>query len=473
MGEPEKKSPDGPEKQEARSDLEKAKDPAHGIIARIRALEHPDRGQKDEDLDAVKTAMARQSAELERLAFRYEARGTELNRLRAQYSDLEHKFQLRPDAMRRAGEMEVTELVKKKHEVAELENSLEKARTELEKKYERLTAETKGGLSSRLAELEREYAERSAAINDREEKTALREKKLSETEKHLREQVEEARRRAIDEVSASFDHERASTEGAFQKEKSISTNEAAKWRKKAEESLAQLAEARGAAETMEKEMEAAKEAAAGSGQLGRLAEMEKTAALKRLAEWEKKSAEIEKWRAELAGREEKCRHIEEVSRREGQPLKDRLAEIADSLQREKAETEKWRRKTDEALAQASEARKRAEALEKGMEAARETSVEAGQQSRLAEMEKAACQKRLAEWEKKGAEIETWRSELAAREEKCRGAEEAARREGRTFGERQAALEKEYEEKRRALEETKARMRAEIDGLAEKYKRERR
>ncbi|MDO8806744.1 MAG: hypothetical protein Q7R35_20220 [Elusimicrobiota bacterium] len=420
--------------------FEKAVEPIHGIIERVHALEHPDWHQKDEDISLIKTTLSRYASELEHLKYRYDVRGAELEKIKAQYTELEHKFLMRPEAMRRAGEMEVTELVKKKHDLAALEVSLEKAGIELGLEKERLAAGVKELASARLAELEREYAGKAELLSSREEKAALREKAVSEAEKNLKAQIEEERKSAVEELVASSAHERAVSEGAFRKEKTILAAECGKWRLKAEDSQAQLAGAKKAVEELEDALESSKEAAAEIRQKCKLAEMENAAFFKRLEEWDKKGPELEKWRSELAAREEKCARIEENARTEAQPLRERIAALEDGLRQEKHEAAKWRAKAEDSLAQLTGARKTAEDLESAAETLNAEIAEARQKCKLAEMEKSASLKRLEEWHKKGPEFEKWRLELAAREEKCARLEENSRTEAQPLRERIAVLE---------------------------------
>jgi len=424
------------EKEHGEAGFEKAVEPIHGIIDRIRALEHPDWQRKDEDLSSIKLTLARYASELEHLKYRYEARGAELEKYKVQYTELEHKFLMRPDAMRRVGEMEVTELVKKKQDLAAQVGALERARLELAREKEKLAADTKELVSARLADLEREYAAKNELLKGREEKTALKQKEISEAEQRFLEHVDDERELVKEDLSSSFEHERA----AARKEKNILTSELEKWRVKAEEALSQLAAAKAAAAELESAAEAANEAAAGARQKGKLAEMERTACLKRLEEWEAKGPEFEKWRAELTIREENCRRIEEEAGREAKPLRERLAGLEDGLRHEKQEAEKWRLKAEEALSQLAGAKAAVEDLQSSKEASEEALAEARQKLKLAEMEKAACLKRLEDWEKKGPELEKWRAELAVREESCGRTEENARREAQPLRERVAGLE---------------------------------
>lgn len=501
------------EKDQGGAGYEKAVEPIHGIIDRIHALHHPDWEQKNEDISSIKAALARYSSDLEHLKYRYDARGAELEKLKAQYTELEHKFLMRPDAMRRAGEMEVTELVKQKHDLVSLENSLERDRHELGREKERLAARAEGTVSARQAELEKEYAAKAALLASRDEKCALREKAVSEAEKRFEEQVEEAQRATAEELSASFEHERS----AFRKEKTILAadlekwrvraeellsqqaaarkaaedlegaaeaareaaaearqkcklaemekealaGESGKWKLKAEESLALLAQARTAAGELESAAEASKEAVAEARQKTRLAEMEKAALLKRLEEWDEKGPEFDKWRSELSAREENCRRLEEQARGEAQPLRDRIAALEEGLRGEKHEADKWRLKAEEASSQLIVARSRAEELENEVEASCEAVSEARQRLNLAEMEKAAYLERLEEWDKKGPQFEKWRSELSAREANCRLVEENATKGAQPFKERIAALELLVRESEKAEVEAKSRCDVEL------------
>ncbi|MDD5210254.1 MAG: hypothetical protein PHV36_12760 [Elusimicrobiales bacterium] len=511
------------EKNEVGAGFEKAVEPIHGIIDRIHALHHPDWEQKNEDISSIKAALARYSSDLEHLKYRYDARGAELEKLKAQYMELEHKFLMRPDAMRRAGEMEVTELVKQKHDLVALENSLERDRHELGREKERLAARAEGTVSARQAELEKEYAAKAALLASRDEKCALREKGVAEAEKHFKEQVEEARRATAEELSASFEHERA----AFRKEKTILAadlekwrvraeellsqqalarkaaedlesaaenakeaaaearqkcklaemekdalaGESGKWKLKAEESLAQLAQARTAAAGLESALESSKEAAAEARQKTRLAEMEKAALLERLEEWDAKGPEFDKWRSELSAREEACRRLEEQARAEAQPLRERIAALEDGLRQEKREAEKWRLKSEESLSRSAGSKQAAEDLESQKEALNEAAAEARQRTKMAEMERTAALKRLEEWEKKGPELEKWRSELAAREENCKRIEENAGKEAQPLRDRIAALEILARENEKLAAQAKSRYAIEIPEFEEKFKLE--
>lgn len=424
------------EKKHGEAGFEKAVEPIHGIIDRIRALEHPDWQRKDEDISSSKLTLARYASELEHLKYRYEARGAELEKFKTQYTELEHKFLMRPDAMRRVGEMEVTELVKKKQDLAAQESSLERSRAELAREKDKLEADAKELVSARLEELERAYAAKNELLTGREEKTALKETEISQAEQRFLEHVDDERELAKEDLSSSFEHERA----AARKEKNILTSELEKWRAKAEESLSQLGAAKASVAELESAAEAANEAAAGARQKARLAEMEKAACLKRLEEWEAKGPEFEKWRAELTIREENCRRIEEEAGREAKPLRERLAGLEDGLRHEKHEAEKWRLKAEESLSQLAGARAAVEDLQSSKESSEVALAEARQKLKLAEMEKAACLKRLEDWEKRDPELEKWRAELAAREESCGRIEENARREAQPLRERLAVLE---------------------------------
>ncbi|OGR75090.1 MAG: hypothetical protein A2X32_10360 [Elusimicrobia bacterium GWC2_64_44] len=450
-------------------DFNKTKDAVRGIIDRIRSIEHPDWSRKEDDIGALKEALAKYSAELEHLSFRYDARCGELAKLKGQYSELERKFLMRPEAMRRAGELEVTELVRKKHDIAEQEAALEKVRTELTREKEGLEKEMKERVSSRLAELEREHAERAGELKTRAENLALREKEISVTEKHLRERIEEGRRAAVEELSASFSSERVAADGTFQKEKGMLASEAETWRLRAGESVAQLAEARKRVEELEKALDTERQSAAGAGQGRRLADLEKEALARRLEEWERKGPELENWRAELKAREENCRRIEEAARSEARPQQERADGLQAALREREREVERLTLRADEALAQLAAARKHAEELEKTAGGERAAAAEAAQKSRMAEIDRAALARRLEEWEKKGPELEKFRAELKAREAKCRVIEESSRKEAQPYHERIAALELELRDGKRESDKWRLHM-EEVQGQAAELKK---
>jgi len=301
-------------------DFERSKSSVRGLIDRIMAIEHPDAKPGEEDLAHLKAALTRYSSDLEHLSYRYEARGEELKRLKMQYEELEHKFQMRPDTMRRAGEMEITELVRKRHELSEQERSLEKARLELAKDRESLSEKAEETLAVRLAGLERAQAGREAQLREREGQIAAREAAAAGAEKHVRELVEEARKKAVDEATASFEREAAALESTFGREKTLLSGELAKWRLKAEETLAQLSEARKEAEETERRAEAAAETSAAARQKCKIAEMDLVSNAKRLEEWEKKGLEFERQRAELYAAAEKARA-------EARTLADRVSSL--------------------------------------------------------------------------------------------------------------------------------------------------
>ena len=300
MLEPENKSKAVPH------DFEKAARNIHGVLARIRALEHPGWQGKEDDLAAIRASVERYVSELDHLNYKHEARGAELEKLRAQYAELERMFNLRPDAMRKVCEAEVTDLVRRKHDQAELERGLEKAKRETELERSRLGAEAKERLDLRLAEIERDHSERKKRLEDGERGFSARESALAAGETRLREQLEAARKKAVEETAASFEQERAAMRDVFAGEKSMLESEAGGWRAKAKDSLAHLAEARERIAALEKELLAAMEASSAEAQKRRLAEMDRDARLERLQEWEKKGAEVERRLAELARREEEC-----------------------------------------------------------------------------------------------------------------------------------------------------------------------
>jgi len=451
------------------AEFDKTKAAVRGIIDRIRSIEHPDWNRKEEDIGALKEALAKYSAELEHLSFRYDARCGELARLKGQYAELERKFLMRPEAMRRAGELEVTELVRKKHDLAEHEAALEKARTELTREKEGLEKEMKERVSSRLAELERGHAEGTGQLRTKAENLDLREKEISRTEKHLKERIEEGRRAAVEELSASFSSERLAADGTFKKEKSMLASEAETWRLRAGESVTQLAEARKRIDELEKALDTERQAAAGAGQGRRLADLEKEALARRLEEWERKGPELENWRAELKAREENCRRIEEASRNEARPLQERADGLQAALRERERELERLTLRTDEALAQLAAARRHAEDLEKAAGSERAAAAEAAQKGRLAEIDRAALARRLEEWEKKGPELEKFRAELKTREGKCRLIEESARKAAQPYQERIAALELELRDMKRESDKWRLRL-AEVEGQAAELKK---
>lgn len=313
-------------------DAAKAAPYIHGVLDRIRALEHPGWQGKEDDIVAIKASLARYVSDLEHLTYKYEARGAELEKYKGQCADLERLFHLRPDAMRKVGETEVTDLVRRRQEQAELERGLEKARKEADLERSRLAAEAKERLELRLAELEKEYSEKSEKLAEREREFAGRENALAAGETHLREQFEAVRKKTVEEAAASFDHERATMQDVFAKEKSMLETEAAAWRVKAKDALAHLAEAREKSETLEKELLAAMEASSAEAQKRRLAEMERDARLERLREWEKKGADVERRLAELAGREEQCARAASEAKKTADEFKARVFSLQIDLE---------------------------------------------------------------------------------------------------------------------------------------------
>lgn len=368
------------------ADFEKARSSMRGLIDRIMAIEHPDAKPAEADLSRLKAELARYSSELEHISYRYEARTQELKHLKMQYEELEHKFMMRPETMRRTGEMEVTEIVKKRHELAELEKNLEKSRLELAGEKEGLAAGAKAALAARLAELERAHADKDAALRAREERISAREAAASGSEKHVREAVQEARRQAVEEASSSFEREAAAQTGTFSREKAVLSGELSKWRLKAEETQAQLGEARKESEAFERRAELAEEAAAAARQKSKISEMELAAAAKRLEEWEKKGLESEKQRVEMhsaaeAGlKEERTRcetfkaEVRELNNRLRALETENLSLQASLREKEKAAEQARGRVETEVPALAAELKEekvRAEALRAELRGARE------------------------------------------------------------------------------------------------------
>lgn len=317
MQEQEKKSGDTPPEKELREDLKKGGFTVRGMVERIRALQHPN-WRQDDDADSLRSALDNCSSKLERLSFRYEAQSAELKKIKLQYADLEHKFLMRPDTMRRVGEMEVTELVKKQHELAELERALQNARTETENERSAQALNAKECLEARLAEIEAEYSGRKKGLDAAGQELGRRENDLAEAEARLREQLVETRQRAIEETTAMFDREMAAKETLFLREKAILQGEAESWRRKAGEVLSQLSEVRAKTEELENELLAARESAQKIG----AAKLNMDACMKRSAELDKKNDDIEKRLLKLSEREEACRRAEEAAQKAARELKD-------------------------------------------------------------------------------------------------------------------------------------------------------
>lgn len=428
------------QEQKGGAEFEKTRDAVRGVIERLRSLETQGSGRRDDDIGSLTAALAKTGAELERLNFRYEARCGELARLKEQYADLERKFQMRPDQMRRAGEMEVAELVKKKHELAALEAGLEKGRLELAREKEVLERDSRNRVAAREEELAREFSARADQLRLRGENLALREKEVAAQEKRVKELLEEGRRAAAEELTAAFAAERDAAAASFQKEKGLLSAEAETWRQRASELLNKLSEAQARQEELDKQLQTARQAALASDQAKRLAEMEKDALAKRVEDWERRAQDLDQWRAEVKAAEEQSKLAEVSVRSELLYLRQRAETLNASLQAGESEAARQAKRADELQGRLASALRRAEELEKEAAAGRAASDAAGQKARMAELELAALKRRLEDWEQKGPELEKWRAELQAREEKCALIEENAAREARPWRDRAAELE---------------------------------
>jgi len=280
-------------------EFEKARKTIHGVIERIRAIEHPEGTDRGDEVTALKAAVAHCSAEMDRLNYRYEQRGAELERVKAAYAELERMFQMRPDTMRKAGELEAVELVRRKRELAAAQER------------QRLEAEARGAAQERLAALEREYDGRRSRLELSEREYAAREEALRQAEARQRAGIEAARAAAAAEAAAAFEKERAALLENFAREKDALAAAAAGAKAKAAEAEARAAEARKTGQELERRALSAMESASAEAQRRRLVEMDRDAALARLAGWEKKGAELERWRGELEEREKACAGLEQ------------------------------------------------------------------------------------------------------------------------------------------------------------------
>lgn len=292
------------------------------MIERMRALEHPAWPDKNDDIESLKSAITRCASELDHLKFRHEARGAELGKLKARYADLERLYKMRPDAMRRAGEMEITELVRGKQELAEQELALQKAKTDAEQQRSAQARADKARLEERSAELEREYTEKKKKLEEAERETAHRRSELTGSETRLQEQLEATRRAAVEETVAGFKQEMAARERVFLQEKAVLNSEAEGWRRKAEEAFSQLVEAREALL-----------------QKNRQAKLDVDDCRERSAELDKQLADLEKRGARLSEREEACRRLGEEAKKTAQDLKDRSAALENDYAEKKKELE--------------------------------------------------------------------------------------------------------------------------------------
>ncbi len=292
-------------------EFEKARKTIHGVIERIRAIEHPEGTDRGDEVTALKAAVAHCSAEMDRLNYRYEQRGAELERVKAAYAELERMFQMRPDTMRKAGELEAVELVRRKRELAAAEEELVKAREAAAQERQRLEAEARGAAQERLAALEREYDGRRSRLELSEREYAAREEALRQAEARQRAGIEAARAAAAAEAAAAFEKERAALLENFAREKDALAAAAAGAKAKAAEAEARAAEARKTGQELERRALSAMESASAEAQRRRLVEMDRDAALARLAGWEKKGAELERWRGELEEREKACAGLEQ------------------------------------------------------------------------------------------------------------------------------------------------------------------
>lgn len=327
MQEQEKDAGSGGEKNAPAGNSREARFSAHATIERIRAFVHPEWQLKDEDIPSLKPALAREASELERLNRLCETRGAELNRLKAQYADLERMlWSMSPTLcdLRRAGEKEITELAGKKRDLAEAERDLESAKNELQLERERQAAQADERLAARAAKLEQDF---------RTYKTLLEER-----------------------VAKELEAAEGELENAFLSEKKILAAEADGWRKKNEDTLLMLSKTHKRLEEAERLLQNERENAADYAQKHKLSEMGREAALKRLEEFEKRSSELKKWREELERRSsglEKWR--EELTTRENE-----CAERG----------ERWRKEEKELKAKAAAVERDCEAKKKELDAAK-------------------------------------------------------------------------------------------------------
>ncbi len=311
MTEPGKKKADEELEAAIRAELESTRNFVHGITEKLRSAEIPGGPlPAGEGVDSLRAELSVCRTELGHLRFRYESRGEELRKVKALHAELERMTMMRPESMRRAGETEITELVRRKQELGERERAFEKERAAWAAERERAAAASGEELSSLREKLEQEHASRVAALNALEENLSEREKAASAQSSRLRTDIERARSLAVEETAANFGREIAALESTFRKERAILQSESDKWRLKAEELLAQISSARDMAEERSREAEALAAALKETRALARQAEKERDAALRRSADSEKRAAEAEKLRAELWAAEEEVKRLQ-------------------------------------------------------------------------------------------------------------------------------------------------------------------
>jgi len=323
---------------EKTADKEKGTPSEHEVLDRIRAIEHPEWPLKDGDIGELKTALTRYSNDLQRLTYRFESRGAELAKLKAQYAELEHLWTMRPDSMRKAAEQEITALVRRKHELIAAEKALEEARAALRREKEEQAADAERRMAARVAELEQDFKAQKALLEERlGAEAAARARDTAEARRSLLAQLEEEKTRAAAAADTDFKHLRLDLEGAFQKEKQALAAESESWRRKGEEALTALAQARGRLADTEAQLEKARQDSADSAQKCSLAGIARDAAAARLREFENKVSELDARQALLGAREKEARVLEENRLRELAELRARTAAAEKAVADKRAE----------------------------------------------------------------------------------------------------------------------------------------